>query len=170
MPAIPANRNRGPSHPGVFGTPPPVRPRLIRPRAAGFSQKKHTMKATNGTFPVKRSKAIAALLTCATVIDAAQTAGVGLRTLYTWLDEPEFLADLQRAQDAVIAAAVRGLVGELSASHAVMRQLRDDESSAPSLKLRAARALDDSCLRWLELADVQRRLDRLETAISEMPQ
>ena len=127
------------------------------------------MKATNGTFPVKRSKAIAALLTCATVIDAAQTAGIGLRTLHSWLDEADFQAELQRQQDAVVAAAVRNLVGELSASHAVMRQLRDDESSAPSLKLRAARALDDSALKWLELASVLKRLDALETAISELP-
>ena len=128
------------------------------------------MTATNGTFPVKRSKAIAALLSSATMRDAAELAGVGLRTLYQWLDEADFQAELQRQQDAVIAAAVRGLVGELARNHETMRTLRDGDDSAPSLKLRAARALDDSCLKWLELADVQRRLDRLETAISELPQ
>ena len=125
--------------------------------------------AENGTLTTKQARAVAALLTAPTTSEAAKLAGVGERTLWTWLNDSVFQAALVREQDAVIAAAVRVLVGELSASHAVMRQLRDDESSAPSLKLRAARALDDSCLKWLELADVQRRLDRLETAISEMP-
>ena len=126
--------------------------------------------AENGTLTTKQARAVAALLTAPTTSEAARAAGVGERTLWSWLNDSVFQAALVREQDAVIAGAVRGLVNELARNHATMRGLRDDESSAPSLKLRAARALDDSCLKWLELADVQRRLDRLETAISEMPQ
>ena len=125
--------------------------------------------AENGTLTTKQARAVAALLTAPTTSEAARCAGVGERTLWTWLGDSVFQDALQREQDAVIAGAVRGLVSELAKSHQVMRDLRDGDDSAPSLKLRAARALDDSCLKWLELADVQRRLDRLETAISELP-
>ena len=94
--------------------------------------------------------------------DAAELAGVGLRTLYQWLDEADFQAELQRQQDAVIAAAVRGLVGELGANHTVMRKLRDSESSAPSLKLRAAlevthRAYTIAAMRLLQSAALDKQ-------------
>src|SRR5262249_41775779 len=60
----------------------------------------------------RKEAALAALLASKTVEEAAQTAGVGLRTLRTWLGEAEFAAAYASARRALLT----GVIGDLIAA------------------------------------------------------
>lgn len=115
----------------------------------------------------RKRRTIAALIASPTVEDAAEVAQVARRTVHTWLNEPEFKAELRRAEDALIADAVRALVADLLANHTVMRMVRDDTEHPAAVRLRAAMALDASALRWRELGDIESRLAALEARVCE---
>ena len=122
--------------------------------------------ANSGNRELSRNqlRAIAALLANRNVADAAAATGIGARTIYRWLKEPVFQQALHEAETAAIADAVRALIADLSANHAVMREIRDSKSDnvTPRVRLSAAQALDNSLLHWRELLNVEERLERLE--------
>jgi hypothetical protein len=64
--------------------------------------------------PSRREAAIEALLTCATIKDAAVKVGFTDRTLRSWLKEPEFLAQYRAARRQVFDAALGRLQGAAS--------------------------------------------------------
>jgi len=69
----------------------------------------------NGTLTPGQGRAIVAILGSRTVQDAARSAGVGRSTLYSWLQNEAFRAELTRRRDEVFDMAVsrlKGLVGE----------------------------------------------------------
>ena len=58
---------------------------------------------------VKQQKAIAALLSERTTRDAAKTAGVNEKTLYTWLNDQNFRAALRSAEKDILNDVTRRL-------------------------------------------------------------
>lgn len=119
--------------------------------------------AENDALPAKRARAIAALLAARTTLDAAQEAGISPRQLYRWLAEPAFLAELQRAETAVVDHTTRRLsAATTQALDTVIRIM--ETGSSDSVKLRAAIALLDTTLRWHELRVIEQRLSALESA------
>lgn len=117
--------------------------------------------AENGKLSAKQHKAIAALLTVGTVRAAAEAAGVGERTLHTWLADGDFRAILEAAQSAVVNAHVTALIAELGRNRQAMIDIRDKAQYA-STRLRAAIALDDSLRQWRGLAEFEQRVAALE--------
>ncbi len=120
--------------------------------------------ADSGTLTPKQHRAIAALLSTGSVREAAQQAGVGERTLYSWLSDDAFRAALESAQSDLVATHVAALVGELGRNRQAMIDLRDN-AQHESTRLRAAIALDDSLRQWRSLAEFERRLTELENQV-----
>lgn len=120
--------------------------------------------ADSGTLTPKQHRAIAALLSTGSVREAAQQAGVGERTLYSWLSDDAFRAALESAQADLVATHVAALVGELGRNRQAMIDLRDN-AQHESTRLRAAIALDDSLRQWRSLAEFERRLTELENQV-----
>jgi len=118
--------------------------------------------AESGNLGAKKSRAIAALLTSSSVIEAAAVAGIGERTLHRWLEEPAFRQALAAAESDAIRSAVRLLCGDMGANLATMRSIRDDPDQSATLQLRAAIALDASLQKWRDLASTEERLAALE--------
>jgi hypothetical protein len=121
--------------------------------------------AENDTLTSRKRRTIAALLQARSVEDAAQLAHVAKRTLFRWLGEPSFIAELRQAEGDVISEAARALIADLKANHDTLRTIRDDQSQSASIRLRAAIALDDALLRWRELQNVEQRLAVLEETV-----
>ena len=117
--------------------------------------------AQNSTLSTRQVRAIEALLTSATITEAAEACGIGRRTLHTWLEDPSFRAALATAESDAISEAVRGLVGDMRENFSTMRQIRRD-SESEILRLRAAALLDASLLKWREIASIEERLVALE--------
>jgi hypothetical protein len=114
-----------------------------------------------GLTPVQR-KAIAALLTSATQIEAAQLTGIKARTLQRWLKEPAFAGELKKQEGEALAAVTRQLVVMASASLETIRQVLTDGQVAPGVRLRAAEAVLANLLKIRELVDLEDRVTTLE--------
>lgn len=117
--------------------------------------------AKNG-LTSKQSLAIAALLANPTQAAAAEAAGVGPRTLTRYLQDPNFIQALKEAETSIIADNVRALVADMQANRAVMSDIRDNARNAPSVRLRAAIAIDNSLKAWRDLYTIEQRLTDLE--------
>jgi hypothetical protein len=118
------------------------------------------MKGSGEKLSHKQEKAIAALLSEATVTSAAEKAGIGEVTLYRWLKLPEFRATYREARREVVEKAVAQLQqSSWAASTTLVRLLG---SGSDSIRLRAAQTILDQANKGIELLDFEERLSALE--------
>ena len=108
-----------------------------------------------------QDRAIAALLIAPTIAEAAQAAGVNVRTLERWLSESE---DFQAAYREARRRVLDGTVAELqkAGTDAVAALKRNLTCGKPPTEVRAAVAILTLGMRGTELMDVEARLDELE--------
>lgn len=67
--------------------------------------------AENGSLTRGQRRALPALLAHPTIAEAAEAAELGERTIYRYLNDPEFRAALHKAQDRILAATTARLTG-----------------------------------------------------------
>lgn len=126
--------------------------------------------ATNDTEKSLTARQVAALvaLTAGTgsVAEAARAAGVIPGTVYRWLREPAFIAELRRIQADALRHTARRLnaLGD-SATSAVERGLSADVPI--SQQLRAAEIVFDRGPAMLELADLIGRITDIERRLND---
>ena len=118
------------------------------------------MKGLGENLTPKQERAIAALLSEATVASAAEKAGVGEVTLYRWLKQRHFLAAYREARRQVMEKSVAQMQqGSWAASTTLLKLLG---SPSDSVRLRAATEILDQANKGLETLDFEERLRRLE--------
>jgi len=113
----------------------------------------------------KQQKAISALMSSATLAKAAESAGVGERTLYTWLEDAAFAEAYRAARREAVQIATAHLQQASGAAVATLCQLMVD--GKPTIKLSAAKTILEMAIKSVELEDVMARLDALERARDE---
>lgn len=115
----------------------------------------------NKTLTAKQKRAITALLTERTTRDAAKAAKVSESTLWRWLDDSEFKAELTRQEGAVLDEVTRGL---LTMQGAALEELRDlINGPAPAgIRLQAVKAALELQLKYRELNSLEERIRKLE--------
>ena len=118
------------------------------------------MKGSSGRFSHKQERAIAALLSEATVASAAEKAGVGEVTLYRWLKVPEFVAAYREARREVVEKAIAQM--QQSSWAAATTLIRLLASGSDAVRLRAAQAILDQANKGIEQLDFEERLTALE--------
>ena len=123
--------------------------------------------ASTGTVTGKKARAIAALLSEKSVAAAAEAAGIGTRTLFRWLQEPEFQSALVQAESEAIDAATRRLIGLQSAAIDTLHDTLSDRKALPGIRMRAAQSILDFLMRLRELRNIEKRLAALEAIINE---
>lgn len=125
--------------------------------------------AASGALSTKQAKAISALLTTKSVVDAARLAEVGERTLARWLNEDRsFRQALSAAESGLIDNASRRLLQlQDGAIDAIEGFLAEGADVSDNVRLRAAQAALDYLLKLRELRDIEQRLSALEAAINE---
>ena len=117
--------------------------------------------AQNCTLTPKQTKAIDCLLASPTVIAAAECAGVSRRTLYNWLADEMFSAELEKAQRQLISTAARRLANGLDKSITTALDLAE-KSEDEAVRLRAALAIPGMLRDLREHYELSERIDRLE--------
>jgi len=114
----------------------------------------------------KRSRreeaAIAALLACPTLDEAAEQAGIAGSTLRGWLRDPDFQRRYRLARRQVVEQAVAGL--QQATGEAVAALRRNLTSGVPASEIAAAKAVIDFSLKAVELVDLAERVEQLERA------
>jgi len=106
----------------------------------------------------KQEEAIAALLSNRTVDDAARSAKIAPRTLYRWLNEPDFDAAYRQARRAAFGQCIARLQQASSAAVSVMLKILADPGAPPSARLRAADLVVTHSAKAIEIEDVEARV------------
>jgi hypothetical protein len=112
----------------------------------------------------KQRKAITALLLSRTELDAAQMAGISLRTVVRWLTMPHFRDELRRAgidaSQAIVRATMRRLTeGQRQALDVLEGVMKRGKANEKRLAATSWMAIYRDLK---ELIDFEERLDRLE--------
>ena len=113
------------------------------------------------TLNAKQRAAIVALLTTGDVTKAATAAGVSRESLYRWLRDPRFKAELRQAEGDAMRGLARRLAGLGDLAADVLRDAMDPKSPI-GIRLRATDLYVSRGPALLELVNVQDRLDALE--------
>jgi len=109
----------------------------------------------------KQLTGIIALLANNTVTEAARLAGVSRTTVYTWLKDPEFSAELRRSQGVAIEAAASRLAGGLSEAVAELHKLVIGAESEQVKRLACSDWISFA-LRLREFSDLESRIQAIE--------
>lgn len=107
-------------------------------------------------------RAIAALLACSSVESAARQCKLTPRTLYNYLRNTTFKAELRARQDETIAAASAALAGLAGEAIGTLRDVLKDDSATHASQVRAALGILQERRRIGELDDLADRVTRLE--------
>ncbi len=118
--------------------------------------------AYNDTLSRKQKKAIAALLSEATVEEAAAVAGISDRTIYRWLQFSDtFRHALAEAEAQAVAAAARSIAAGSFEAVSVLRSVANSPEADNRERIAAANSL-------LSHTPKLRLLGSLESAIEEL--
>jgi len=122
-------------------------------------EKKNRPKKTK-LQTAKKTAAVLALMTSPSIKAAAKAAGVSRATLFLWLKNESFRADLTRARAETFADAIGTLkAGTKEAAHVLMELLK---SKKEMTRFRASSAVLEMILRIHEGEEIEERLRRLE--------
>lgn len=97
--------------------------------------------------------------------EAAQLAGVSERTIYGWLAQDHFKAELKRVEHELWQATLAGLKSGIRRSLSYLLSVLDDPNEPTRERIAAAKTVLLTALRVIqavELAEIRDRLDALE--------
>lgn len=109
-----------------------------------------------------QNKALAALLACKSRAEAARACGLSTKTLQGYEKDPVFADALERGRREALADAAHRMAAGYSDTVDALQAIVRDDSAADPARVAAARALLEYGLKFAELTDVNRRLDKLE--------
>jgi hypothetical protein len=115
-------------------------------------------------LPDKQLAALPYLIAAPSLAEGARLADIGRSTLYRWMGDDDFRAELERLRAGASDLARIELQGLMLKSIMVLAEALEDVS--PTIKLRAAQATLAIGLKALDLKQIQRRLDLLDDALS----
>ena len=120
--------------------------------------------ADNGSLSARQQRAIAALLECRSVAEAAASAKVGERTLYRWIAEDQaFKTALSQAEGELLATTTRRLLGLQGQAIETLESLLS-RAESEGVRLRAAQVALELSLKLREQVSIEQRITALEQA------
>ena len=112
---------------------------------------------------ISQEKAILALISGKTKLQAAKAARIAPETLYRWMKKPAFIAALREARDAVFKANLEDLFSlTRAANNTLRRMMRKSEPQA--VQIRAAGIVWSSIIRARDL-EISEQLENLQAQI-----
>lgn len=110
---------------------------------------------------------LAALIACGSVRAAAKSVNISEGTVRNRLADPDFRAKYDKLRGDLLQEATAGLTAKLERATATMAEIMENGQNPASVRVSAADAVLRHTLRFVECADVLRRLDALEAAAQE---
>ncbi len=119
----------------------------------------------------KQDKALVALLTEPTISAAAKKAGIGERTLHTWLSKGDFATKYRTARRQAVGQAIGRLQQVSSKAVDALLEVIDTEytPAPPAVRVSAASKILDLAMKAVELEDLAERLAPLEQQMGAKP-
>lgn len=107
-------------------------------------------------------RALSALLTSKTKLEAAEKAGITDRTMRRYFENPEFCQRYREAFAGVIEDATRQAQALLMPALSTLQTVMEDEEIPAQARITAAKSIIDYSLKLTEQADVLEQLRELE--------
>ncbi len=98
---------------------------------------------------------------------AAEAAGVTVRTIDRYMNDPNVRAALDKATGTAVSDVARRMVGAMDTAVTTMVNLVEGKETSPTVKLRAAIAIIEHGPKLFEAHDLVKRIEMLEAKISE---
>jgi len=118
--------------------------------------------ARNGNITRNQEKAISALLVRPSVQEAAQVIDVSERTLWRWLEKPQFQEAYRRARRQAVSHAVAQLQRITSEAVQTLSDVMQDRGATSSARVSASRAVLELAIKAVEIEDLEVRISELE--------
>jgi len=122
----------------------------------------------NNSLPKKQESALAALLACPTMKEAAFASGVSEVTLWRYMQDEKFLLRYRKARRDVVEHAVMRLQHDAGEAAKVLSAIAKDTQASASSRVAAARTIIDQAMRAVEMGELQGRIEQLETRIKKI--
>lgn len=119
------------------------------------------------TERINDQQILAALIANGSIRAAAKSAGVAESTIRNRMADPDFRAKYDAMRGELLQEAAQGLTARLESATATMSEIMEDGQNPASVRVSAADAVLRHALRYVEAADILRRLDALEAAAQE---
>ena len=121
----------------------------------------------SGSVRLKKGSFVLALVSGASVAEAAASVGRCERTGARWLASDDLVQTaIAEAQDSLLRELAMGCLGAARDSIGVLESVRDDPTTAPYVKVSAAKTLLDAGLRLAELVSLSARVSSIEQALA----
>ena len=117
----------------------------------------------------KQQAGILALLSNRTVEDAARAARVTPRTLYRWLNEPDFEAAYRQARRTALGQCAARLQQASGAAASVLLRVMTDAATPAAVKVRSADSVLHHAAKSIAIEDIEARVAELERAVARGP-
>jgi len=114
------------------------------------------------TLNSNQKRALTALLSSPSIRAAALACKLSERTLYGYLQLPDFKAELRARQDAVLLSVTSGLAGLSGSAVEVLQGVLSDPDTSASVRVRAALGWLSEVRRGIELEALADRVSQLE--------
>ena len=121
-------------------------------------------KVTENDLKPRQVAAIAALLATGKIPDASTAAGVSTKTVYAWLRQDAFKAELRQAESDALRGLARRLAGLGESAADALKDALDSEQNI-GVRLRAADLVLSRVPALFELVNLVDRLERLEARL-----
>lgn len=113
---------------------------------------------------VSDAKLLETLLTYGNAERAAQALGISRTAIFKRLQNDAFRAEYNAAQTAIVSAVALEMTAILSDAVGALHDVVTDDIATDNAKISASNALLTHCNRYIETANILRRLDALEQA------
>lgn len=111
---------------------------------------------------VSKDAALETLLLHPNIKDAANVIGVSERTLYRYLANAEFAAQLAEKRREVAKGVMNGLILRGAEAAETLAEIMADKSAPPASRVSASRAVLEFALRSVEITNLIERIEQLE--------
>jgi hypothetical protein len=121
--------------------------------------------AQEGALPGKQEQALLAVISHATLKEAATSAGVSETTLWRYMQDEAFAKRLREARRDAVSHAVIRLQRASADAVTVLQDIMTKEDAPASARITAARAVIDYAVRAVEIDELKSRINDLEEFI-----
>ena len=125
------------------------------------------MAVQKGKLSRNKEKAIAGLILKSSILEAAQYAGIGERTLLRWLKDDDFKNEFREARYNLAQHALTQIQGAIKNAVQVLKNIANNKKSSAGVRVRAASVILGYALKSIEIENLEARITDLELLIQK---
>lgn len=129
----------------------------------------HTDDRPRRKLTRKQDQAIAALLACPSILDAARQSGIAEVTLYRWLKLEAFQTAYREARRQCVQQAIVQVQQATGEAVETLRAIMRDPEAPASARVSAAKTVLETAVKAVELEDLEARIAALEEDLDRGP-